>query len=77
MITTSQDVGLKVTTLQVASYGGAPCSQQLALQMKEILNVKTLIVSLLLKVCAHLITCLRLYFCAPLSVLALAEQSLH
>jgi acyl-CoA synthetase (AMP-forming)/AMP-acid ligase II len=45
MITTSQDLGLKVTTLQVAAYGGAPCSQNLAQQIKEKLNPKALIVS--------------------------------
>jgi len=45
MITTTQDLGLKITTLQVAGYGGAPCSQQLALQMKETLNVNRLVVS--------------------------------
>ncbi|XP_021915697.1 acyl-CoA synthetase family member 2, mitochondrial-like isoform X2 [Zootermopsis nevadensis] len=42
MITTSQDLGLKVTTLQVAAYGGAPCSQKLALQIKETFNIRTL-----------------------------------
>ncbi|PNF29202.1 hypothetical protein B7P43_G10798 [Cryptotermes secundus] len=34
LINTSQDLNLKVTTLQVAAYAGAPCSQQLALQIK-------------------------------------------
>lgn len=42
LISTSQDLNLKVTTLQVAGYGGAPCSPQLALQIKEILNVRRL-----------------------------------
>jgi hypothetical protein len=45
MINTAQDLNLKVTTLQVAGYGGAPCSQQLALQIKEALNVRRLCVS--------------------------------
>jgi hypothetical protein len=45
LINASQDLNLKVTTLQVAGYGGAPCSQQLALQIKESLNVKRLCVS--------------------------------
>jgi hypothetical protein len=45
MITTSQDLGLEVMTLQVAAYGAAPCSQQLALQIKEALNAGALIVS--------------------------------
>ncbi|XP_023720130.1 medium-chain acyl-CoA ligase ACSF2, mitochondrial isoform X2 [Cryptotermes secundus] len=43
LISTSQDLGLKVTTLEVASYGAAPCSQELALQIKEVLNARTLI----------------------------------
>lgn len=42
LVTTSQDLDLKVTTLQVAISGGAPCSQQLALQMKNVLNVTRL-----------------------------------
>lgn len=45
MICTSQELGLQVTTLQAAAYGGAPCSQELALQMKRTLNIKTLVVS--------------------------------
>jgi len=36
---------LNITTLQVAIYGGAPCSQQLALQMKNVLNIRRLAVS--------------------------------
>ncbi|GFG36327.1 hypothetical protein Cfor_05946 [Coptotermes formosanus] len=43
MICTSQELGLQVTTLQAAAYGGAPCSQELALQMKRTLNIKTLV----------------------------------
>lgn len=43
MISASQDLGLKATTLQVACYGAAPCSQQLAWRMKETLNVRRLI----------------------------------
>jgi hypothetical protein len=46
MISTSQDLGLKVMTLQVAAYGGAPCSQQVALRIKEVLNARRLMVSL-------------------------------
>ncbi|PNF23398.1 hypothetical protein B7P43_G12237, partial [Cryptotermes secundus] len=42
LINTSQDLNLKVTTLQVAGCGGAPCSQQLALQIKQTLNVRHL-----------------------------------
>jgi len=42
LITTAQDLDLKITTLQVAAYGGAPCSQQLALQMKNVLNIRRL-----------------------------------
>ncbi|XP_069678063.1 medium-chain acyl-CoA ligase ACSF2, mitochondrial-like isoform X2 [Periplaneta americana] len=42
MITTSRDLGLKVTTLQVAIYTGAPCSKQLAMEIKETFNIKTL-----------------------------------
>jgi hypothetical protein len=45
LICASQDLGLKVTTLQVACYGAAPCSQQMACRMKEILNVRRLVVS--------------------------------
>jgi pyruvate/2-oxoacid:ferredoxin oxidoreductase beta subunit len=45
LITTAQDLDLKITTLQVAVYGGAPCSQQLALQMKNVLNIRRLAVS--------------------------------
>jgi hypothetical protein len=45
LINTSKDLNLKVTTLQVAGYGGAPCSQELALQIKEALNVRHLGVS--------------------------------
>ena len=45
LITTAQDLDLKITTLQVAMFGGAPCSQQLALQMKNVLNVRRLVVS--------------------------------
>jgi phenylacetate-coenzyme A ligase PaaK-like adenylate-forming protein len=45
LITTSEDLDLKITTLQVAVFAGAPCSQQLALQMKNVLNIKRLSVS--------------------------------
>jgi hypothetical protein len=38
MITTSHDLGINITTIQVVSCGGAPCSRQLALQMKETFN---------------------------------------
>jgi hypothetical protein len=53
MICTSQELGLQVTTLQVAAYGGAPCSQELALQMKRILNVRRLFVSKLATSCLY------------------------
>jgi len=45
MISTSQELGLQVTTLQAAAFGGAPCSQELALQIKQTLNVRRLVVS--------------------------------
>ena len=45
LITTAKDLDLKITALQVAIFGGAPCSQQLALQMKNVLNIKRLTVS--------------------------------
>ncbi|PNF20733.1 hypothetical protein B7P43_G17298, partial [Cryptotermes secundus] len=43
MVSTSKDLGFKVTTLQVATYGAAPCSQQLARRIKETLNVRRLV----------------------------------
>jgi len=45
MISTSQELGLQVTTLQVAAYGGAPCSEELALRIKQTLNARRLVVS--------------------------------
>jgi phenylacetate-coenzyme A ligase PaaK-like adenylate-forming protein len=45
LITTAQALDFKITTLQVAISGGAPCSQQLALQIRKALNVKRLVVS--------------------------------
>jgi hypothetical protein len=41
----SKALKLNVTTFEVAGYGGAPCSQQLAMQMKDTLNIKRLCVS--------------------------------
>lgn len=45
LITLSKDLDFEVSTLQVAGYGGAPCTQQLALQMKDTLHIKRLCVS--------------------------------
>jgi hypothetical protein len=36
---------MKFTTLKFVAYGGAPCPLPLALEMKEVLNVKRLVVS--------------------------------
>ena len=46
MLATSKKRGLKVTTLEVAAYAGAPCSEQLALQIKNTFNVSKLNVSI-------------------------------
>jgi len=53
MIVMSQELGLQVTTLQAACYGGAPCSQELALQMKQTLNVRRLVVSNMATMCLY------------------------
>jgi hypothetical protein len=53
MISTSQELGLQVTTLQAAGYGGAPCSQELALQIKQTLNVRRLFVSKIAAMCLY------------------------
>jgi hypothetical protein len=45
IISKSQELGLKITTLQIAAFGGAPCSRQLALQIKETLNIRKIVVS--------------------------------
>ncbi|XP_069678756.1 medium-chain acyl-CoA ligase ACSF2, mitochondrial-like [Periplaneta americana] len=42
MISVATELGLQVTSLRAAMYGGAPCSQQLALKIKEVLNVRKL-----------------------------------
>lgn len=42
MIEKSKEHGIKVTTVEYAFYGGAPCSPQLAKEMREIFNVKYL-----------------------------------
>jgi phenylacetate-coenzyme A ligase PaaK-like adenylate-forming protein len=55
MICTSQELGVQVTTLRAAAFGGAPCSQELALQIKQALNVRTLIVS---NTCSIFLMCL-------------------
>jgi hypothetical protein len=55
MICTSQELGLQVMTLQAAAYGGAPCSQDLALQIKQNLNVRTLFVSKLATSCLYIL----------------------
>jgi len=54
MIVTSQELGLQVTTLQAAAYGGAPCSQELALQIKQTLNIKRLMVSKMAAMCLYI-----------------------
>jgi acyl-CoA synthetase (AMP-forming)/AMP-acid ligase II len=53
MICTSQELGLKVTTLQAAAYGGAPCSQELATQIKQTLNARRLVVSKFAVICLY------------------------
>jgi len=53
MIGTLQELGLQVTTLQAAAYGGAPCSQELALQIKQALNVRRLVVSNMATMCLY------------------------
>ncbi|XP_021915735.1 acyl-CoA synthetase family member 2, mitochondrial-like [Zootermopsis nevadensis] len=43
MITIARQEGLKVTTLKTVAYGGAPCPVQVALEMKEVLNIKRIL----------------------------------
>jgi hypothetical protein len=45
MINTARQHQMKFTTLKFVAYGGAPCPMLLALEMKEVLNVKRLVVS--------------------------------
>jgi len=53
MIRTAQDLDLQVTTLQAASIGGAPCSREVALQIKQALNIRRLFVSKLAAMCLY------------------------
>jgi hypothetical protein len=53
MVCTSQELGLQVTMLQVAAYGGAPCSAELALKIKQTLNIRTLCVSKFTAFCLY------------------------
>ena len=46
MITKVKEHGFKVTTMQYVSFGGAPCSKQLVLELQEAINVQHLIVSI-------------------------------
>jgi hypothetical protein len=55
MICTSQQLGLQVTSLKAAAYGAAPCSQELALQIKQTLNARTLFVSNLAISCLYVV----------------------
>jgi len=53
MISTAQKLDLQVMTLQAAAYGGGPCSQEVALQIKQTLNVRRLVVSKLAAMCLY------------------------
>jgi hypothetical protein len=46
MIAKARQHKMKFTTLKFVGYGGAPCPLPLALEMKEVFNVKRLIVSI-------------------------------
>ena len=46
MIEKSKQHNLKVTTMTYALYGGAPCPQHLALELKETLNITYLMVNM-------------------------------
>ncbi|KAJ9577952.1 hypothetical protein L9F63_025183, partial [Diploptera punctata] len=43
MIEKSKLHNLRPTTLEVVTYGGAPCSEQLAMDLKETFNIKSLV----------------------------------
>ena len=62
MISTAKELGLQVTTLQAAGIGGAPCSQELALQIKQTLNVRRLVVSKLTVMCLYIWVTAWYYF---------------
>jgi hypothetical protein len=56
MIATARRHGMEFTTLKCVGYGGAPCSVQLALEMKEVLNIERLIVSVNLSLSENRLT---------------------
>ena len=56
MITKAKENALNVTTLEYASYGGAPCSPKLAMDLQETLHVKHIIVSIIIIIIITIIT---------------------
>jgi hypothetical protein len=46
MIAKARQHEMKFTTLKYVGYGGAPCPMAVALEMKEVFNVKRLVVSI-------------------------------